>query len=192
MNDNNIEKPLMGLYTKLNRPIKVVDYDPAWPLLFEQEKLRLLAALGTKAAVVEHIGSTSVPGLAAKPVIDIAVGIPCLADADTYLPHIIELGYVYEPSLERGFPERRFLWKGTPLVHTYHVHLAEVDQPVLARPRLFRDYLRQHAEAVAAYAALKKSLAVRCGQDMDAYVAGKTALIEQILEQAQREHESAF
>jgi GrpB-like predicted nucleotidyltransferase (UPF0157 family) len=177
----------MGLYTKLNRPIKVVDYDPAWPLLFEQEKLRLLVAFGAKPAVIEHIGSTAVPGLAAKPVIDIAVGIPCLAEAETYLPCLIELGYVYEPSLERAFPERRFFWKGRPLVHTYHVHLAEVDQPVLVRPKLFRDYLRHHAEAVAAYAALKKALAVRCGQDIDAYVAGKTALIEQILEQAQRE-----
>jgi GrpB-like predicted nucleotidyltransferase (UPF0157 family) len=151
----------MGVYSKLNRPIVVVDYDPQWPVLFEQEKERISAALANRAFTIEHIGSTAVLGLAAKPVIDIAVGIPCLADAETYLPGLIELGYIYEPSLEQAFPERRFLWKGTPLVHTYHLHLAEVDHPILVRPKLFRDYLRHDAEAVVAYATLKKALAVR-------------------------------
>jgi GrpB-like predicted nucleotidyltransferase (UPF0157 family) len=180
----------MGVYSKFNRPIVVVDYDPQWPARFEQEKERIIAALANRVLTIEHIGSTAVPGLAAKPVIDIAVGIPCLADAELYLPCLIELDYIYEPSLEQTFPERRFLWKGTPLVHTYHLHVAEVDHPILVRPKLFRDYLRHHAEAVAAYATLKRALAVRCGQDLDAYVAGKTALIEQILEQALRERNS--
>lgn len=180
----------MGVYSKFNRPIVVVAYDPQWPVQFEQEKERIRAAFPNRVLTIEHIGSTAVPGLAAKPVIDIAVGIPRLAEAETYLPGLIELGYLYEPCLEETFPERRFLWKGTPLVHTYHVHLAEVDHPILVRPKLFRDYLRQHAEAKAAYTTLKMDLAVRCGQDIDAYVAGKTALIEQILDQAQQERNS--
>ena len=127
----------MGVYSKFNRPIVVVAYDPQWPLLFEQEKERIRAAFPNKALTIEHIGSTAVPRLAAKPVIDIAVGIPRLADAETYLPGLIELGYLYEPCLEETFPERRFLWKGTPLVHIYHVLLGRSIIPSWCGPRSF-------------------------------------------------------
>ena len=98
----------MGAYAKLNRPILVVDYDPQWPILFEQEKERIIAAVGRFLLMVEHIGSTSVPGLAAKPVIDIGVGIRSLADASVLIPYIERLAYVYEPALEQLLPERRF------------------------------------------------------------------------------------
>ena len=177
----------MGIYSKLNRPILVLDYDPQWPILFEQEKERILAALGSDSLTIEHIGSTAVPGLAAKPVIDIAIGIRSLADAPLLMPAIQALGYVYEPALEQLLPERRFFWKGTPTVHTYHLHLAEVDQSVLLRPLQFRDYLRQHPGTAQEYGALKKELAKRCGQDIGAYVAGKTEFIETVCLQMDKE-----
>jgi GrpB-like predicted nucleotidyltransferase (UPF0157 family) len=177
----------MGAYSKLNRPIVVVDYDPCWPVLFAQEKETLLRAIGDKVLQIEHIGSTSVPGLAAKPVIDIGVEIRSLSDAPGLFPCIERLEYVYEPALEQLLPERRFFWKGTPAIHTYHLHLTEVDNPVILKPIRFRDYLQKHPDAAREYGELKKELAERCRQDMDAYVSGKTAFVERILREAERE-----
>jgi GrpB-like predicted nucleotidyltransferase (UPF0157 family) len=177
----------MGVYSRLNRPIVVVDYDPQWPVLFEQEKEEMIAALGDRILLIEHIGSTAVPGLAAKPIIDIGVGIRSLAEAQDLIPSIESLKYIYEPILEQLLPTRRFFWKGTPAIHTYHLHLTEVDSPVLRRPIQFGDYLREHPEAAGEYGALKKKLAITCEQDIGAYVAGKTALVEWIMKQAERE-----
>jgi GrpB-like predicted nucleotidyltransferase (UPF0157 family) len=177
----------MGVYSKLNRPIIVVDYDPQWPLRFEKEKEAIIAALGSSLLMVEHIGSTAVPGLAAKPVIDIAVGIQSLADASALIPCIEQLGYIYEPTLEQRVPERRFFWKGTPTVHTYHLHLAKVDHPVLLKPLQFRDYLRKHPDAVEEYGFLKRELAKKCVHDMDAYVAGKNGFVENVILQIEKE-----
>lgn len=177
----------MGAYSKLNRPILVVDYDPQWPVLFEQEKELIIAALGSSLLMVEHIGSTAVPGLAAKPVIDIGVGIRSLGEAPVLRTCIEKLGYVYEPALEQLLPERRFFWKGTRIVHTYHFHLAEADNPVLVRPLHFRDYLRKHPDTAQEYGKLKKELAKICGQDMESYVAGKTGFVEKVMFQIEKE-----
>lgn len=177
----------MGAYSKLNRPILVVDYDHQWTILFEQEKEEIIAALGSYLLTVEHIGSTAVPGLAAKPVIDIGVGIRSLADAPVLIPRIEKLAYVYEPALEQLLPQRRFFWKGIPTIHTYHLHLAELNNPVLVRPLQFRDYLRRHPDAAAEYASLKKELAKKCIQDMEAYVAGKTEFVENVMLQIEKD-----
>jgi GrpB-like predicted nucleotidyltransferase (UPF0157 family) len=179
----------MGVYSRLNRPIFVVAYDPQWPVLFEQEKEKLIAVLGSSLRMIEHIGSTSVPGLAAKPVIDLAVGIRSLAEAPALMPSIERLGYIYEPALEQLVPERRFFWKGTRIVHTCHLHLAEPDHPALVQPLRFRDYLRRYPEIAEKYGELKKELAQRCGEDMDAYVNGKTAFIEQVMSEIEKESE---
>jgi GrpB-like predicted nucleotidyltransferase (UPF0157 family) len=137
--------------------------------------------------MVEHMGSTAVPGLAAKPVIDIAVGIQSLVEAPVLIPCIEQLGYSYDPVLEQLVPERRFFWKGTPMVHTYHLHLAEPNHPVLLKPLQFRDYLRKHPEAVEEYGVLKRGLAKRYVQDLDAYVTGKTGFIENVMLQIEKE-----
>lgn len=177
----------MGAYSRLNRPILVVNYDPQWPILFEQEKERIIAALGSYLLMIDHIGSTAVPGLAAKPVIDIGLGVRSLPEATLLIPSIERLGYVYEPTLEQLLPERRFFWKGIPTVHTYHLHLAEVNNPVLVRPLQFRDHLRKHPDAAAEYGALKRELAKSCGQDMEAYVAGKTGFVENVMLHIEKE-----
>jgi GrpB-like predicted nucleotidyltransferase (UPF0157 family) len=177
----------MGVYSKFNRPILVVDYDPQWPILFEKEKAAITAALGSRFLRIEHMGSTAVPGLVAKPVIDIAVGVQSLAAAPVLIPCIEQLGYIYDPILEQLVPERRFFWKGTPTVHTYHLHLAELDHPVLRKPLQFRDYLRKHADAAQEYGVLKRELAKRCVRDLDAYVAGKTGFIENVMLQIEKE-----
>jgi GrpB-like predicted nucleotidyltransferase (UPF0157 family) len=179
----------MGVYSKFNRPIVVVDYDPQWPVMFEKEKEAIIAALGNRFLMVEHIGSTAVPGLAAKPVIDMAVGIQSLADAPVLIPCIEGLGYFYDSALEQLVPERRFFWKGTPTVHTCHLHLAQVDHPVLLKPLQFRDFLRQHPDAAEAYGVLKRELAKKCVQDLDAYVGGKTGFVENVMLKIEKDNE---
>jgi GrpB-like predicted nucleotidyltransferase (UPF0157 family) len=171
-------------YSNLNRPIAVVDYDPNWPSLFEQEKDRILAALGEGVVQIEHIGSTSVPGLAAKPIIDIAVGVADFEEAQAYVPVVESLGYTYEPAFEAELPERRFFWKGSPSLHTHHIHMAEPGSLEWIKPIVFRDYLREHSEEARQYQALKRDLAVRCGSDMEAYVKGKTEFVRFILSKA--------
>ncbi|HVO71457.1 MAG TPA: GrpB family protein [Aggregatilineaceae bacterium] len=171
----------MGTYSGLDRPIVVVDYDPNWPSLYAVESQRILAVMGAAVVQIEHIGSTAVPGLAAKPVIDIAVGIADLAQAMTYVPMLGYLGYLYVPEAEADLPERRFFWKGTPQVHTYHISMAVPGSSVWVKPIAFRDYLRGHPEAVQRYQTLKRELARRCGTDIGAYIKGKTALVESAL-----------
>jgi GrpB-like predicted nucleotidyltransferase (UPF0157 family) len=176
----------MGAYSALNRPIVVVDYDPIWPSLYAAERERILAVMGAAVVQIEHIGSTAVPALAAKPVIDIALGIADLAQAPSYVPALEGLGYLYVPEAEAELPERRFFWKGTPLVHTYHISMAVPGSPEWVKPIVFRDYLRGHPAEVQRYQALKRELALRCGTDIGAYVKGKTALVESALLKADR------
>ena len=171
----------MGSYSKFNRPILVVDYDRAWPGAFEDERARLSAAIGTRPAVFEHIGSTAVPGLRAKPVIDIAIGIPDLQTAPEYLKAVEPLGYEYVPEFEAELPRRRFLWRGTPQVHTHHIQLTEIDDPLWIEPLAFRDYLRRNPTVAMEYGALKQRLARQCGENIGQYVAGKSKFVTEVL-----------
>lgn len=170
-----------SVYAKLNRPIIIVEYDPRWLVVYEAERKQLTEILAGRFADIQHIGSTSVPGLAAKPVIDIAVGLRSLADAAGCISILEKNGYIYEPELERALPERRFLWRVSDTKQRYHLHLAEIQNPVLANPILFRDYLRRHAEEAAEYGRLKAELAIKCVSDIGAYVDGKTEFVERIL-----------
>jgi len=171
----------MSVYTNLNRPILVVDYDLAWPVMFEQEKAGLLAVLGTRAAQIEHFGSTAIPGLAAKPVIDIAVGLRSLVEAAGCIPVLESIGYIYQPEVETALPGRRFLWKGDALVHTFHLHVCELGSPEWVNPLRFRDYLRVHPDEVQRYADLKRRLAAQHGSDIGPYIDGKAAFVQEIL-----------
>jgi GrpB-like predicted nucleotidyltransferase (UPF0157 family) len=174
----------LSSYRSLNRPILVEDYDPRWPVWFEAEKGRLLMVLGAlsqKIVAIEHFGSTAVPGLSAKPVIDIALGFEKFAETEPCLPLLETAGYTYVPALEVALPGRRFFWRGTAQIHTHHLHLTEITSPLWGRPMRFRDYLRGHPEAALAYGQLKRELARKVVDDIDAYVAGKTAFVEEIL-----------
>lgn len=177
----------MGIYSKLNRPIIITEYDLQWPLLFEQEREQIQAVLGDEAIRIEHIGSTAIPGLASKAVIDIAIGIQHLEMASKYISLLEGLEYTYEPTFEALLPERRFFWKGALAVHTYHIHMAEVGNPLWVNPIIFRNYLRKHPDEAQRYSELKKSLAERCVNDMDAYVEGKTFFVEGVLVKAAQE-----
>jgi GrpB-like predicted nucleotidyltransferase (UPF0157 family) len=165
-------------------PVIIVDYDPRWPEMYEAEKARILEVAGRWLADIQHVGSTSVPGLAAKPVIDIMPGVARLEDAEHIIGPLQALGYEYVPWQEEDapIPDRRYFRRGVPRSH--HVHVAEVGGDFWTRHLLFRDYLRDHPEACHEYAALKRHLAAEYGSDRLGYVEAKTDFISRIEETA--------
>jgi GrpB-like predicted nucleotidyltransferase (UPF0157 family) len=164
-------------------PIIVVNYDPAWPLAFEQERAQIAAALGEWARAIEHIGSTSVPGLRAKPVIDILVAVDRLDRADEYAARLAPLGYVYRPHDDDD--ERLFFRKGTPRSH--HLHMVVLGGSEHVRHVRFRDILRAEPETARDYAALKDALAAQFRDQREAYVDGKTEFVTGVLAHAENE-----
>lgn len=153
--------------------VQVVPYDPNWPVLFEQEKQRLHTIFGD--ADIQHIGSTAVPGLAAKPLIDIMVAVGRLADFKRYIEPLQKNGYEFMP--ERVFKDRIFLPKGPREQRVYHLSLVEKGSAQWVQTLRFRDYLRTHAEARTAYQVLKQELAQRYANNRAAYTQAKEAFI---------------
>lgn len=156
--------------------IAVVEYDPRWPSLFDAERARLAAVLDRHVVNIEHIGSTAVPGLAAKPLVDILVTVARLGASDAYIEPLRSLGYTFFPVL--GNSARYTFGKGLP--HTHHVHIVEHGGDEHLRPIAFRDYLRSHREVARQYAALKRKLAARFHDNRRAYNAAKTDFIRSI------------
>jgi GrpB-like predicted nucleotidyltransferase (UPF0157 family) len=159
------------------RPIVIADADPSWPARFEAERDRVQRALGPAALRIEHIGSTSVPGLAAKPIVDVLVEVADVGDEAAFVPALEGAGYV----LRVREPDHRML--RTP-EHDVHVHVWAAGDPEIERYLRFRDRLRASAEDRAAYEALKRELAQRDWEDMNHYADAKGALIEEILARA--------
>ncbi|HVP05459.1 MAG TPA: GrpB family protein [Dehalococcoidia bacterium] len=179
----------------MSRPadnIVIAEYDPAWPRLFAAEREGLQQAIGEWAVAIEHVGSTAVPGLAAKPIIDIGVALEQLADALRCISPLHELGY--ECCGEFGIPDRIFFRKLTdsPLPgqitdghgRTHQIHMYQRDHEQFRWHIAFRDYMRAYPEAAAEYAALKRNVAARHGDDIEKYVAGKHDYIRGILRDA--------
>jgi len=163
-------------------PIVVVDYDPAWPALFAALRAPVAAALGVLTVAVEHVGSTAVPGLAAKPIIDLDVAIPSVSALDTAIERLVALGYVHKG--DQGIPGRAaFDW---PLhVRRHHLYVCARDSAEYRRHLLFRDYLRAHPDSAAAYTALKRHLAARYRTQREAYTDAKGPFIGDVLAQAE-------
>lgn len=168
-------------------PIVIVDYDPQWPGFFEAEKERLLEALRPYVLAIEHIGSTAVPGLAAKNTVDILPGLYLLQDAPPCIARLEKLGYTYRPDLEAELPERRYFSKGSGQGPGFHLHMVEVGGDFWRRDIEFRDWMRQHPDDAKAYAGLKRELAHKFGGDRDGYTRAKTAFIEGIKAKARAE-----
>lgn len=155
--------------------VTVVDYDPSWPQRFREERDRLCGALGEAALAIWHIGSTSVPGLAAKPVVDVLVAARSLEEVDAAEPRMRELGY--ECLGEFGIPGRRYFRKGGD-ERTHQVHVFDAgDRENIVRHLALCDYLRSHEEARDEYAALKRSLARRFPYDIEGYCDGKDRFV---------------
>jgi GrpB-like predicted nucleotidyltransferase (UPF0157 family) len=163
--------------------IELADYDPRWPALFEREAARLRAALDPSLIVgLEHFGSTAIPGLAAKPVIDILIAVRSLPDARArFVEPLRTLDYVFWAENPRL--DRMFFVRGMPPFgerRTHHVHVTEPDGE-LWRRLAFRDYLRDHPEEATIYERLKRQLAAEYQTDREAYTDAKSAYVEAVM-----------
>ncbi len=163
--------------------VELVAYDPDWPRQFAAESRRLRTVLDPALVIgIEHFGSTAVPGLIAKPIIDILIAVHSLerAKSDAVAP-IRSLGYAYWEDNPKA--DRMFFVKGMPPYgarRTHHVHITEPDGEMWQRRLAFRDYLRAHPDEAERYAALKRDLAKRYAADREEYTVAKTDYVEAV------------
>ncbi len=163
------------------RKMKGVDYSAEWPALYECEVLLLREALGNEVIRAHHIGGTAVPGLAAKPVIDILLEVRSVERLDDLDKAMKGIGY--HPKGEFGIPGHRYFPKGADN-RTHHLHAFAVDDPHIEKHLAFRDYLRVHPLAVAEYAAVKQEASSAHETDPEGYVAFKQQFVEQTVAKA--------
>ncbi len=170
----------------MNRAVEIAEYDPKWPRLSRAEKKLILGAVGHIVVRIEHIGSTAVPGLGAKSIIDLLVAVKNLGDADDCIEPLRAIGYEYEPEHEAQIPERRFFSKGEPPGEQHcHLHMVELTSDFWNRHLLFRNYLRAHPETAREYEKLKRQLASQYGTNREGYTEAKTPFIESIVAKAE-------
>lgn len=162
----------------MDEPIRLTPYDPDWPARFETEAAALRDRIGPWiTGGVHHVGSTSVPDLPAKPIIDIAVGVSGLESSRPCIELLADLGYQYAPYRAEVM---HWFCKPDPAHRTHHLHLIPTGTARLADELAFRDYLRAHPDAAARYAALKRELATRYRDDRDAYTEGKADFVAEV------------
>ncbi len=164
--------------------VKLAPYSPLWRRKFSAEARRLQRHLPFRSYRLEHIGSTAVPGLEAKPIIDMAIRIPSLRPLTRWIRALEAAGYTYKG--EYGLPGRHFFTRGVPVTH--HLHLVAPDTRHWDDWILFRDYLRTHPSAAALYDRTKRQLARHFASNRDAYTRAKTPLIRKIMAAARRWH----
>lgn len=160
------------------RKVDIIPYDPAWPLIYRAEIERVALVLGTNLISSHHIGSTSVPGLAAKPTIDILLVVHKLDALDARNHAMQALGY--QPRGENGIPGRRYFNKLAGDVHLFHLHAFEACHPEVTRYLNFRDYLIAHPPVARDYQILKEELAVRFRDSPPRYTSGKAEFIRDV------------
>jgi GrpB-like predicted nucleotidyltransferase (UPF0157 family) len=178
--DDEIAAARIGPPEVLNRPITLAEYDSAWPVLYEREAARIRAALADRALLIEHVGSTSVPGLAAKPRIDVLVAVADSSDEASYVPALEDAGYVLDIR-EPGWHEHRaFRGLETDLnLHVFSEGCVEIE-----RMLRFRDHLRGNKADRLLYERTKRALARRTWKYGQHYADAKTTIVEEILARA--------
>jgi GrpB-like predicted nucleotidyltransferase (UPF0157 family)/GNAT superfamily N-acetyltransferase len=166
-----------------DEPIELSDYDPRWPGMFERERAALEVAIGPWASGgIHHVGSTAVPGLAAKPIVDILVGVESLDASRACFEPLASLDYLHAPYRSE---EMHWFCKPHPSRRTHHLHLVPTDSDRFADELRFRDRLRADPDTARAYAKLKRELAVRFRDDREAYTDAKAGFIAEILAEPQ-------
>lgn len=177
----------------LRERVEIVPYDPAWPGLFAEEVARLRAALPAELiGRIEHFGSTAVPGLAAKPIIDMLVEVRSMEDvAERIAPLLRALGYeFFWRAPGHGLPGMEYAWfirRDAAGRRTHHIHFVEAGSSEWGRLR-FRDYLRAHSEVARAYGALKQRIADQYPDDRIAYAKAKTCFVREVMRAVRRDH----
>jgi putative glutamine amidotransferase len=172
----------LGARPGRSREYGLVEYDPAWPSLFEEEATRIRGALGDVAVRVEHVGSTSVPGLAAKPIIDIQVSVDAVVPRDRFVAPLVAIGYTFVP--DPIDTEHEYFKKDVDGARRYQIHVCPAGSEWERRHLAFRDHLRASPDDAARYAELKRRLAAEHLRDIMTYVDGKTPFIREIEERA--------
>lgn len=166
-----------------DEPIRLVAYDARWPAKFERERILLGKAIGPWAVGgIHHVGSTAVPGLDAKPIVDILVGVEDLATSRACIEPLAKLEYLYAPYLPE---EMHWFCKPDPRRRTHHLHLVPCDLPRYREELAFRDYLRAKPEKAREYAVLKGQLAARFEYDREGYTKAKTDFIQRTLRETE-------
>ncbi len=169
----------------MSHPVRIVDYDPRCPILYEEEKHSILEIIGHNVIAIEHIGSTAVPSLGGKPIIDIMAGLCQASDADVCVSLLQD--YYKDVTPEPENPDW-FYCLGKPCqrepAYYIHLHLVKYMSNHWNRHVLFRDFLRTHPDTAQQYYALKKEFAVKYGSDRVGYTDAKTLFIESVIIQA--------
>lgn len=161
--------------------ITVIDYDPAWPMVYEELRANIWAVVGEFASRIEHIGSTSIPGLAAKPIIDMSVVVTEPGDVEKAIKALAKLGYAHQGNLG---VEGREAFSCPESLPKHHLYVCQEVSLALRNHLIFRDHLLSHPEQALAYGKLKQQLAAEFSHDIDAYIDGKTDFIAGILRSA--------
>ena len=164
------------------RMLEVVPYDPRWPEAFASEAPRVRDAIGENVVAVHHIGSTAVPGLAAKPIIDIVVEVNDIEAVDAQNERMRQLGY--EVRGEWGFSGRRYFVKREGSRRTHHVHVYQTGHPEIESACAFRDYLRAHPAQAREYGCLKQRLARQLPLAVQGYQEAKADFVERMVKAA--------
>jgi GrpB-like predicted nucleotidyltransferase (UPF0157 family) len=175
-----LELDLEGDLLRRSRRMYVTDYDANWPTMFAQERERIQEAIGRWANAIEHVGSTGVPDLGAKPIIDIMVGLEQLSDYKRCVLPLEDIGYEYAAWVD-DLAGRHYFRRTVDGVRTHHLHMVETESDFFRKHLLFRDYLRAHPDKATEYYELKKKLAVEFEWDTIGYTEAKTEFIEAVL-----------
>ena len=162
--------------------VKLAEYDENWPFEFENEKNAIQRVIQKNEIAIEHIGSTSVKELCAKPIIDILIGIEHFDDGFDIAPKLEAIGYEYKG--ENGIPGRHYFAKGNP--RTHHIHIVELGSDFWKEHLLFRNYLRNNPEARFQYSKLKKELALQYERDREKYTDSKAEFIRNTINKAKK------
>jgi GrpB-like predicted nucleotidyltransferase (UPF0157 family) len=178
--DEYLDQITGGNVQLLTRPIEIRDYDPEWPRLYAREEQRIRAVLGDRVVRIEHAGSTSVPGLPAKPIVDIVLEVPESSDEPSYVPDLEAAGYRVVIREPEWFEHRVFKGPDTNVnLHTFSAGCEEVDTMLL-----FRDHLRESAKDRELYARTKRELAAYDWKYVQQYADAKTAVVQEIMRRA--------
>ena len=185
--DDEIRAATIGEPTRADGPIHLADYDPEWPALYEREAARIRSILRERVRLLEHAGSTSVPGLAAKPVIDIVLAVADSADEDAYVPRMEAEGYVLRIREPDWFEHRLFKGPDTNI----NLHTFSDGSPEVERMLAFRDRLREHDDERIRYEDTKRELASREWTYVQYYADAKGEVVEGIIERALADRKAA-
>ncbi len=168
----------------------IVAYSDEWPREFQRECDALRAALAPLPVQIEHIGSTSVPGMSAKPIIDIMLGAPSLKDIESRMPLIAQLGYQFLPEMRELMPDNRFFAKPATLPRRFHLHTVEFDGVFWRDHIAFRDVLRKDTKLAADYLELKSRLADEFKLQPKRYTDAKGPFINAVVQKTLSKHRS--